>query len=582
MSGILIANLALCLIEEQPFQRQHRTDHVFTDSLRLFLGLSLDFAVDIESCVAPAKNFLHQGKANELFSKQLEMVKLLSITQGIQLTISMSTARSIKTAKEVGVRKVIGATRKQIIFHFLGESLILSFLAFFSSIMLVLMTLPAANRFFGIELKFDGMINVPFILILVGLVLITTLLAGSYPAVFLSSFRPSHVLKGKFNLGRKGIPIRKILITFQFSVAIGFIICSLIVHKQLRLIKEKDLGFNQDSVVMFTNSKELKEQFEKFKEKLLEESAILNVTASSSRPILARDEVKISLKDQSEDISFRANYSMVDFDFFETFGMEIVLGRPFSKEFPEDRTKTCVINESAAREMGIEFPLGETIYFDHPDFSETYRELEIIGVVRDFHFQSMHQANRPFVFRFHRPWHYSVFIRMKPGNVRDTLTRIEYILLEFIPHQPFYFEFFDDTFQELYQSEIQQGFVFNFTGIMAIFISCLSLFGLSSYIAEQKTNEIGIRKVFGATVPGIVFSLSKEFTQGVLLANLITWPIVYFIMYKWLQNFVYRINLGLDVFIVSTFFTLFLALVTVVFRAIKAATADPIGALRQE
>ena len=518
------------------------------------------------------------GRKIYLFSVLAAFVLILAC---INFT-NLSTARSIKTAKEVGIRKVIGATRRQIFFHFLGEHVVLSLLALLSSLFLIVLTLPAVNRFLGTELKFSAMFNVLFLLALIGLVSITSILSGSYPAVFLSSFRPARVLKGKFNLGTRSLPFRKILITFQFSVAVGFIICSLIVHKQLRLIKEKDLGFNRDSVVTVSNNEELMPRFTKFKEKLLEEPDILNVTASSSRPILVRDEVHIRLKDSSEDVSLTAAYSMVDFDFFETFGMEIVWGRPFSKEFPEDRTRTCVINESAAREMGLEFPLGKTIYFDHPDFADSFKELEVIGVVKDFHFRSMHQAIGPFIFRHYRLWHFSVFIRIKPGSIQETLERVESIYEEFSPHHAFYYEFLDDAFQEIYLSEMQQGYVFSFFGVVAILISCLGLFGLASYTAEQKTKEIGIRKVFGATVPGIVLSLTKEFTQGVLMANFITWPIAYFVMSRWLRNFVYRTNLGLDVFIASALLTLFTALLTVVFRAVKAASADPVEPLRYE
>jgi len=518
------------------------------------------------------------GKKIYLFSILAAFILILAC---INFT-NMSTARSIKTAKEVGIRKVIGASRSQIFFSFLGEHVILSALALFSSLSLVAMTLPAINRFLGTALKFSAVFNVLFVLVLIGLVSLTSILSGSYPAVFLSSFRPSRVLKGKFNLGTKGLPLRRILITFQFSVAIGFIICSLIVHKQLRLIKEKDLGFNRDSIVVVSNNEEIMPRLTKFKERLLEEPDILNVTASSSRPILVRDEVNIRLEGKSVDDSLLTAYSMVDFDFFETFGMEIVRGRPFSEKNSEDRNRTCVINESAARELGLDYPVGTTIYFDHPDFSGSFKELVIIGVVKDFHFRSMHQAIGPFVFRYYRPWHFSIFLRIKPGSIQDTLDRVESIYREFSSHHAFYYEFLDDSFQEIYLSEIQQGYVFSFFGVVAILISCLGLFGLASYSAEQKTKEIGIRKVFGATVPRIVFSLMREFSQGVLMANLITWPIAYFVMSRWLRNFAYRTNIGLDVFIASALLTLFTALLTVVFRAVRAASANPVEPLRYE
>ncbi len=495
---------------------------------------------------------------------------------------NLSTSRSIKKAKEVGIRKVIGATRQKIVNQYYGEAVFLSFLALFSALAVVLLALPSVNRFLGMKLRAVDITNGLFCLILVGLVLLTGILAGSYPAVFLSAFRPARVLKGNFNLGPRGMSFRKILITFQFSIAIGLVICSIVVYKQLHLIKEKNIQFNRDSVVTVSNNQELMTKFEGFKERLMEEPDILNVTASSSRPFLVRDEVNIRLEGQPENQSFAATYSMVDYDFFETFEMKITQGTGFLKNAPEDRIKTCVINESAARRMGIEFPLGKKVYFNHPDFAEAYKELEIIGVVKDFHFRSMHQAIGPFIFRFYRPWHFRIFIKIKPGNVQEALNRIEDTFKRYAPSHPFYYEFLDDAFSELYQAEIQMGYIFSFFGVIAICISCLGLFGLASYTIEQKTKEIGIRKIFGATIRGIAFSLSKEITQGVLMANLLTWPIVYVVMNRWLQNFAYRINLGLDVFILSALLAQFIALMTIALKTVRAAATDPVEPLRHE
>ena len=495
---------------------------------------------------------------------------------------NLSTARSIKKAKEVGIRKVIGATREKIVIQQYGESVIISLIALFSALAAVLLTLPSVNRFLGMELRAIDITGSFFWLTLVGLVLLTGILAGSYPAIFLSAFRPARVLKGNYNLGSRGMSFRKILNTFQFSIAIGLVICSIVIYKQLRLIKEKNVRFNKDSVVMVSNNRELTRKYEKFKEELMEDPDVLNVTASSSRPFLVRDEVNIRLEGQPENTLFPAAYSMVDYDFFETFDMEIIQGTGFLKNAPEDRTRTCVINESAVRKLGIEYPLAKKVRFDHPGFAEAYKELEIIGVVRDFHYRSMHQTIEPFIFRFYRPWHFRVFIKLKPGNVQETLKNIESVYNKFSPANPFYYEFLDDAFSELYKAEIQAGYIFSFFGVIAICISCLGLFGLTSYTIEQKTKEIGIRKIFGATVRGIAFSLSKEMTQGVLMANLITWPIVYIIMGRWLQNFAYRINLGLDVFIVSALLAQFTALMTIALKTVRAASTDPVEPLRHE
>ena len=279
---------------------------------------------------------------------------------------NLNTARSIKTAKEVGIRKVIGATRKQLVYQFLGEAVLISFFALLIALALVLWTLPSLNHFLEKELSFSGIFNILICLVLLGLVLLTGILAGSYPAAFLSSFQPARVLKGKFNLGTRGIPFRKILITFQFSVAVGFIICSLAVNKQLRLIKDQDLGFTSESVVMMPNNQELMNSFAAFTEELLEDPDILNVTAASSRPVMVREEVGIRLKDQDEELALQSAYSMVDFGFFETFGMEIIEGRGFSDKTAGDQSRTCVINESAARM--IEIPARRKNIFRSPRF----------------------------------------------------------------------------------------------------------------------------------------------------------------------------------------------------------------------
>ena len=262
--------------------------------------------------------------------------------------------------------------------------------------------------------------------------------------------------------------------------------------------------------------------------------------------------------------------------------MEILQGRGFLKTNPWDRNRTCLINESAAQKLGIESPLGEKIYFDHPAFAKDYKELVIIGVVKDYHFQSMHQAVGPFVFRFHRPWHYLVFIKIKPGHIQQTLPHIEKAFKGYNPRDPFYFEFLEDTFSDLYQEEVLMGWLFNAFGLSAVLISCIGLFGLASYSTEYKTKEIGIRKIFGASVSGLVFRLTKELMSSVFLANIIAWPIVYLIMKKWLENYAWRVPLGAGLLLLSCLFTLFLVLITSSSKIVKIAEADPIDSLRYE
>jgi len=507
----------------------------------------------------------------------LVIVLIIWALAGINFII-LNTVRFIKNAKEVGIRKIGGASRSQIIFQYITESILFSFLAFFPALFLVQMALSLFNNFTGKELSLVSGNFGLFLVELIGIILTTGFLAGCYPAVILSSIRPDQVLKGKFALDKKGFRFKKILITLQFSMAIGLILCSFIVFRQLRLIKEKGFGFDKNSIVIVP--KQI--PYEKFKEELMEDPNITNITAASSRPVQVRDEVFIRLAGQPETTSFLAAYSMVDFEFFETFEMEILQGRSFLKTNLWDRNRTCLINESAVRMLGIESPLGKKIYFDHPAFAEEYKQLEIIGIVKNYHFQSMHQVAGPFVFRFHRPWHYLVFVKIKPGHIQQTLPLIEQVFKEFNPRDPFYFEFLEDTFSNLYREEVLMGWLFNAFGLSAVLISCIGLFGLASFSTEYKTKEIGIRKIFGASVSGLVFRLTKELMSCVFLANIIAWPIVTILMKKWLENYAWRVPLGPGILLLSCLFTLILVLLTSSSKIIKIAEADPIDSLRYE
>jgi len=492
--------------------------------------------------------------------------------------IILSTARFIKNAREVGIRKVSGASRSQILIQNVIESILFSFLALLPALLLVQLTLPFFNSFFGKGLSLVSGTNRFLLLELAGMVLSAGILAGFYPAVILSSVRPHRVLKGSFSLNIEGFRLKKILITFQFSVAIGLILCSFIVFKQLRLIREKGLGFSKNSIVVVPNQI----PYQEFKDELIKDANIVNITAASSRPLQVRDEVLIRLIGESQDVSFSSSFQMIDFDFFETFEMEIIEGRNFSKYDTYDRKRTCIVNQSFARKLGAASPIAKRLYFDHPMLSEEDKEVEIIGVVKDYHLYSMHQTVSPFVFRFYPPAHYQVFIKIRPGTIKQTLPFIEQVFKKFNPPFPFYFEFLEDTFGDLYRSETLMGWLFNAFAFSAILISCIGLFGLASYSAEHKTREIGIRKIFGASVTGLVFRLSREMISCVLLANIIAWPVVYLMMKKWLENYVFRTNLGLGIFLVSSLFTLSMALLTAGTKIIKIAEANPSDALKYE
>lgn len=498
--------------------------------------------------------------------------------------INLSTAKSSKRAKEVGIRKVSGATRLKLVKQFLGESLLLAFISIAMAVVLVELILPFFNDFTMKELSFTKSITLSTLVFLVGIVLFAGVFSGAYPALFLASFQPVSVLKGQTKSSNKSSSIRKLLIIFQFAVSIGLIICTVVFHKQLNFIQEKDLGYdkNQIMTIPVPNDPGLKEQYVPFKNELLKLPGIVGVTSSASRPTQVNEWIEINWEGNTSDNFIPVNYTMVDYDFFETFDLELVKGRSFSKEFVSDETEACIINESASASMELDSPIGAKVYFNHPAFDESFKQVRIIGVVEDFHFRSLHDEIGPFIFRVYRPWHSFIFVKIKPQNIQETVQNIASITNTIAPGYEFRFEFLDEAYNRLYLFETKIAQLVRVFSVIAIIISCLGLYGLVSYTAERKTKEIGVRKVLGASVPGIVFSLSKDFTKWVFVANLIAWPVAWFSMNGWLQEFAYKIDLSWWVFVMSGGIALFIALATVSFQSIKAAIANPVDALRYE
>jgi len=496
--------------------------------------------------------------------------------------MNLSTARSARRAKEVGLRKVTGAHRSQLVRQFLGESLLMSYLALGLAVLLVQTVLPAFNVFTGKQLSLtDGAGNYLAFLIFI-VVPLTGLFAGCYPAFRLSAFQPEKVLKGKAGFSTGPFQFRRIFVAFQFSISIGLIIATLIVAKQLRFIREKDLGLDRDHIITVWNNPELNNRFDAFKSELEEELGVIQVTAAAQRPTDVGQGVFINWEGRQDDAQFMVKYTVVDYDFFKTFNMELVEGRPFSRTIASDATEACVINESLKKIIGTESPLNKQIYFNHPDFSESARNVRVIGVVKDFHSESIHNAIRPFIFRIHRPFHQYVFVRIDPNDIEGAMGRIKQTFELFSPEYPFYFQFLDEAFEAQYRTEKQLGLLFQIFGAFAIFISCLGLFGLAAHTAEQKTKEIGIRKVLGASVSGIILLLSKEFIKWVLVANIVAWPVAYWIMQRWLSEFAYRIDISIGVFILSAMIAFAIAMGTVSYQAAKTALANPIDSLRYE
>jgi putative ABC transport system permease protein len=499
--------------------------------------------------------------------------------------MNLATARSANRAKEVGLRKVVGAQRFQLIKQFLGESMILTFIALILSLLLVSLTMSIFRNISAKDLTIGIFSNPVLMAGLVALFFIVSIIGGSYPAFFLSAFRPVEVLQGKLKRGAKSSILRIVLVSLQFTVSIVLIIGTLIVQKQLNYIRNSKLGYDKDHVVALRiRNPETQKKYEAIKSELLRHPKILNASASSSLPLGQNDFSAHHAVGKPEDELIMLFGQIVDEDFIDTYKIEMVQGRNFSKEFPTDPEEAIIVNEAAVKKLGWQDnPLNKEI--ERFTSLTTRKKHRIIGVVKDYHFQSLHEEIQPMILfnavmyggNYNR-----ISVRVRPENIRETIGFIESKWAEFDSQYPFEYVFVDDQFDSLYRSEERLGQLFGYFTALAILIGCLGLFGLTSFTAEQRTKEIGIRKVLGASVPSVIMLLVREFTKWVLLAVLIAWPIGYFVMKTWLQNFHYRISLSFDTFLLAALLALIISIITVSYQSIRAALANPADSLKYE
>jgi len=526
---------------------------------------------------------LNVGKGNINYVYIFALTALCILLIACINFMNLSTARSGNRAKEVGMRKVAGAQRKDIIKQFFGESVLLSLIALLFALLFTYLVLPVFNNLSGKQLSLNVSGNILFIFSLIIISILTGIVSGSYPALFLSSFQPVRVLKGIVSIRtRSRSPLRKILVVAQFAFTIILLIGTTAIYNQLSFMENKDLGFDKENIITFSTSGKYRDNYESARVELLQNPNILNVTKAfppgAGRRIAA---FNWEGKDPSEEIALCP--VPASFDFIETYNMEMVEGRSFSREFLTD-SLNCIINETAARVMGLESPVGTRISFTGNravDYWFNTREGIIIGVVKDYHNGSLHNEIPPLVIKF-SPRAFVINVKINSENIAGTVSFLEKKWKEFVPGRPFTYNFFSDSIEGNYRSEERIGTIFRYFTFLAIFIACLGLFGLASFMAEQKTKEIGIRKVLGSSVSGIMLILSNEFTKWVLIANVIAWPAGYFVMNRWLQNFAYRIDLGIGIFLFSAVLALIIALLTTGYQTIKAASANPIDSLRYE
>ncbi|HJS55436.1 MAG TPA: ABC transporter permease [Chitinophagaceae bacterium] len=499
--------------------------------------------------------------------------------------MNLSTARSSKRAAEVGVRKVLGAEKNSLIRQFIGESIMMSMIAFAFALIFTKLLLPLFSRLSAKDIIFSlqehGVLLGGFFV----LALLTGLLAGSYPAFYLSSFQPVKVLKGKITNSLAANSLRKGLVVFQFVISAGLIVASVIINNQMQYLKNKDLGFEKDQqLVIPLRSRIAKNIYPALKEELKKNSQIENVGASMYYPgIINPSDMPLYKEGDNMNSAKRTFMNWIDGSFLQTLGIKTVSGRLFSPEFPADTNFRMILNEEAIRKIGFknnEDAVGKNVLIDWQ--GETYR-WQIIGVVKDFHFVDLHSAIEPYGFQLNNNQNFNYLIaHTKTNNMGNVIQSVRNSWKRLNPNEPLEYTFLEDDFQKNYEADNRlAGIVRNFT-IIAILISCLGLFGLATFSAEQRTKEIGVRKVLGASVGNVVGLLSKEFLKLVFIAILIASPITWFVMNKWLQDFAYRTNISWMVFVITAVIAIGIALLTISFQAIKAAVANPVKSLRTE
>ncbi len=491
--------------------------------------------------------------------------------------INLSTARSNTRAKEIGMRKVVGAERTDIIKQFIGESFILSLIALVISITLVYLFLPAFNTLAQKQMTLDVFSSASVWLLLAGLILFTGLAAGSYPAFMLSSFKPVDTLRrGKLQSGAGGFVLRKALVIAQFTATIVLIIGTLVMHKQLNYIRNKDIGLDREHVVAVSMNRELRGSYKSFKNEIKQNSHIINVSAARRYPTNIGHMNPVYWEGKGPENYVTMTDASVDYDYFETLGMEIIQGRSFSEEYPTDR-ENYILNEEALRITGLESPIGKM-------FSCWEDEGKIIGIVKNFHESSLHNEIEPVIFTLSQRHgsHSFIFVKITPTDIPGTLAFLKNKAAQFAPNNLFEYRFLDDVFDSQYQSDERRGDIFKYFTILAIFISCLGLFGMASFTAEQRTKEIGIRKVLGASVSNIMGLISKEFLVLLCVSTVIAWPVAYYLMERLLRSYAYRTSLSLWIFIISGLTAVLVALLTVCVKIVRAARANPVDSLRYE
>ncbi len=500
--------------------------------------------------------------------------------------INLSTARSVERAREVGLRKTFGSERKSLVTQFLLESVIISLLSIVVAVFLISLLLPLFNDLSGKKLALNYFLEPSRLAIIIGLSIMTGVAAGLYPAFVLSSFHPIAVLKGRFRSGTQGRWLRNGLVVFQFAISVVLIVSTIVVNRQMDYVLGDKLGFQKDHVVVIKNAGFVGDQTRSFKNELTAIAGVQNVSRTSALPGQT-NYFGISYNIAGTDEQITGRGQIIDEDYARLLGLELKEGRFFNASFPTD-SFAIVLNEKAVADLNLKNPIGTRMtspdgFLNRADGSII--EYTVIGVVKDFHYQSLHQKINPLIFnnavRFgeNSPL---IAVKIKAADFSRAITSIESTWKKFVKDKPFSYDFLDQTLARQYRAEHTMQKIFSVFSILAIFIACIGLLGLAAYATQQRTREISVRKVLGAGVGNIITMLSKDFLKLVIIATVIAFPVAWWMMHTWLENFEYRTNLSVWTFVVAAFSALLIALFTISFQAIKAAMANPVKSLRSE
>ena len=518
----------------------------------------------------PAQNGLQNG-SNPIYSYILSGIALFVLLIACINFVNLTVARSVKRAKEIGIRKVVGSSRKQLVFQFLGESFLLCFIAFVLAVVLVQLILPVFNELSNKALSISYLFDAKLILIYVILFLLTSFLAGFYPALILSSYQPTATLYSRFNLGGKNY-LQKSLVVLQFALASFLITATFVIYSQFRFLTNASLGYDDNNIVEISKYITSHEEAATFKQELLKNPDIMDVAPKNSGQWGTMAKI-------DNDSSIQFSYETVDESYIPMMKIKLLQGRNFLKDHSSDSTASVIINESFVKKAGWKDPIGKTVNFLFNN-NESY---QVIGVVKDYHYEPLNQKIGPQLFTMKNSNNYGIYdIKIRPGTASASLKFIHQKFKDLYPMSPYSYVFKDEQNRKNYEAEAKWKQIMFFAATLTIFISCIGLFGLSVLSAEKRTKEIGIRKVLGASVSSVVTTLSKDFLKLVIIAMIIAIPAAWLVAGKWLENYPYRVSLSWWIFASAGILVILIALATVSFQAIKAAVANPAESLRTE